>query len=327
MKSSHGYIDFSAVNQAAVAAQPAIVARLIPGGKILGHEYVAFPTRNDRRPGSFKINVRTGRWADFATGDRGGDLVSLAYVENCSQSDAAIWLAQMLGLPPFMAGQEPRRGEHPRPVLCSPQRSPQTQQISKAIWAEAVNPYSTLVGRYLQGRCLDLPPCAANEAIRFHGDCPFGSEWHPAMVCLVRNILTNEPQAIHRTALNPDGTAIKRNGKTLRMSLGEIKGGAIKLDPDEDITMGLCIGETCLSGRQRGLMPVWSVINTAGIAAFPLIRHIDGLHLFRENDANGASAEACEKCARRWWNAGKDVVLVDPEDEYGDLNDELKATG
>jgi putative DNA primase/helicase len=52
----------------------------------------------DRRPGSFKINLR-GRWADFATDARGGDPVSLfAYVENCSQSDAAIWLAQMLGL-------------------------------------------------------------------------------------------------------------------------------------------------------------------------------------------------------------------------------------
>ena len=40
--------------------------------------YVALnPTRNDRRPGSFKINIRTGRWCDFATGDRGGDPVSL----------------------------------------------------------------------------------------------------------------------------------------------------------------------------------------------------------------------------------------------------------
>ena len=36
------------------------------------------PTRADRRPGSFSVNTRTGRWADFATGDRGGDVVSLA---------------------------------------------------------------------------------------------------------------------------------------------------------------------------------------------------------------------------------------------------------
>jgi hypothetical protein len=188
-------IAFENVNRAALAALPAVLTRLIPGGKILGHEYVVLnPRRNDRRPGSFKINVRNGRWADFATGD-GGDPVSLvAYVENCSQSDAAIWLAQMLGLPPFMPG----RGEHARPVLCSPQRSPQTQQIGRAIWAEAVSPYSTLVDRYLRSRCLDLPPWAADEAIRFHPDCPFGSERFPAMVCLVRNILSNEPQAVHR---------------------------------------------------------------------------------------------------------------------------------
>ena len=93
-------IAFETVNRAALAALPAVLMRLIPGGKILGHEYVALnPTRNDRRPGSFKINLRTGRWADFATGDKGGDPISLfAYVENCSQSDAAIWLAQMLRL-------------------------------------------------------------------------------------------------------------------------------------------------------------------------------------------------------------------------------------
>jgi hypothetical protein len=32
----------------------------------------------DQNPGSFSINVRTGRWADFATGDKGGDVISLA---------------------------------------------------------------------------------------------------------------------------------------------------------------------------------------------------------------------------------------------------------
>jgi hypothetical protein len=93
-------IDFARVNSAALAALPAILARCLPGGRIHGHEYVVRnPTRVDRHLGSFRINMRTGRWADFATGDRGGDPISLfAYVENCSQSDAAIWLAQMLGL-------------------------------------------------------------------------------------------------------------------------------------------------------------------------------------------------------------------------------------
>jgi hypothetical protein len=93
-------IDFERINRAALPALHAILRRLLPDGRIVGCEYTSRnPTRADRLPGSFKINLRTGRWADFATGDRGGDPVSLyAYVENCSQSDAALWLAQMLGI-------------------------------------------------------------------------------------------------------------------------------------------------------------------------------------------------------------------------------------
>jgi hypothetical protein len=93
-------VDFGAINRAALAALPAILRRLLPDGRIIGGEYVARnPTRADRRAGSFKINLRTGHWADFATGDKGGDPVSLcAYVEGASQAEAARRLARMLGL-------------------------------------------------------------------------------------------------------------------------------------------------------------------------------------------------------------------------------------
>jgi hypothetical protein len=93
-------IDFANVNAAALAALPAILSRLLPGGKIDGREFVALnPRRKDTRLGSFKINMRSGRWSDFATGHRGGDPVSLvAYLENVSQSEAARLLARMLGL-------------------------------------------------------------------------------------------------------------------------------------------------------------------------------------------------------------------------------------
>jgi hypothetical protein len=93
-------VDFPAVNRAAIAALPGVLARIVPGGKIVAFEYVALnPTRADRRPGSFKINLRSGRWADFATGDKGGDPVSLvAYLEGVSQAEAARRLARMLSL-------------------------------------------------------------------------------------------------------------------------------------------------------------------------------------------------------------------------------------
>ena len=218
-------------------------------------------------------------------------------------------------------------GEHRRVIGTAPRQRRRT--MGKRPCGCGGKP-STRVGRwsraYLKGRGVDLPGEAAFEAIRFHPDCPFGSERFPAMVCLVRGIVTNEPQGIHRTALAQDGTAIKRNDKTFRMTLGPVVGGAIKLDPDEDVTHGLCIGEgveTTLAGRQMGLRPGWAGVNTAGVASFPILPGIDGLHIFRESDLNGASARDAESCARRWYEAGRDVFIVDP-DIGKDLNDELR---
>jgi hypothetical protein len=92
--------DFAEINRAALAAFPAVLARILPNGKRIGAEIVALnPRRADRRLGSFKVNRYNGRWADFATGDKGGDPVSLvAYVANVSQAEAARLLARMLGL-------------------------------------------------------------------------------------------------------------------------------------------------------------------------------------------------------------------------------------
>jgi hypothetical protein len=93
-------VDFETVNRAALAMLPSVLARLVPGGERAGGEYAALnPTRADRHVGSFKINLRSGAWADFATGDKGGDPVSLvAYLEGCSQGEAARRLGRMLGL-------------------------------------------------------------------------------------------------------------------------------------------------------------------------------------------------------------------------------------
>jgi hypothetical protein len=93
-------IDFQKINAAAIPALAAILARLLPGGKVEGREYaVRNPTRADRRPGSFKINMRTGAWGDFSSGDKGGDPISLvAYVEGVSQIEAMRRLGRMLGI-------------------------------------------------------------------------------------------------------------------------------------------------------------------------------------------------------------------------------------
>jgi hypothetical protein len=66
-------------------------------------------------------------------------------------------------------------------------------------------------------------------------------------------------------------------------------------------------------------------VNTAGIANFPVLPGLDGLHIFRENHSNGASAKAVETCARHWYDAGRDVIIVDPDATANDLNDETRG--
>jgi hypothetical protein len=95
-------IAFARINDAALAVLPSLLKRWLPNGRVEGAEYVAKnPQRADSHYGSFKINLRSGRWGDFATGERGCDVISLsAFLSDLSQSKAALALAGMLGLEP-----------------------------------------------------------------------------------------------------------------------------------------------------------------------------------------------------------------------------------
>ena len=93
-------IDFSGINEAALRSNVrGFLQSLIPGGKFRGLEYIVKnPKRNDQDPGSFSINYRTGIWKDFASGEGGGDLISLvAYIRGIGQGEAARALANELG--------------------------------------------------------------------------------------------------------------------------------------------------------------------------------------------------------------------------------------
>ena len=103
--------DFGAVAAAALARAESLLTSWLPDGRREGAEWSAWnPTRADERRGSFRVNMATGRWADFATGDKGGDLISLfAYLHGLEQGEAARELAETLGVSPAVY-RPPRRG-------------------------------------------------------------------------------------------------------------------------------------------------------------------------------------------------------------------------
>lgn len=126
-------IDFAAVAAAALSAADRLVPRWLPNGTRKGAEWVApNPTRGDRHAGSFSVNLNTGAWADFASGDKGGDLIALrAYLTGQTQLQAAREIAEDLRVSPPEATPAPAPAAKKRsdwtPIVPVPADAPPTE--------------------------------------------------------------------------------------------------------------------------------------------------------------------------------------------------------
>lgn len=197
------------------------------------------------------------------------------------------------------------------------------------IWMEARRPEGTPVEAYLRSRGLELPEGAAGAAVRFHQSCPFtGTARTPAMVCLVRDVLTDAPKAIHRTALDRDGRKVEVDGKS-RLALGSSSKGAIKFTPESDVAGCLGIGEGVESALslqlvpEFGRSPVWSLLSANGVERLPVLSGIGCLWIAVDHD--DAGLRAAKACGDRWNDAGVDVFEVRPHRPRTDLNDIFKG--
>ncbi len=133
--------DFAAsVKRGALARLRALVQNWLPNGRFEGDEYLALnPRRTDLALGSFKINVRTGKWADFATHDRGGDVIGLyAFVHAMERRAALLALADSLGIA-APAARAPRvgRAEEGAPLLHRRTTNAQALGLTLSQYAEA----------------------------------------------------------------------------------------------------------------------------------------------------------------------------------------------
>lgn len=107
---SSGPINFQALAEDLLARARSLLPQWLPGGKFRGHEFQCGDLSGNAGT-SLSINVNTGKWADFATGDKGGDLISLyAAIHRMGQGEAA----KELGADEFRAA--PQRPAEPRPA-------------------------------------------------------------------------------------------------------------------------------------------------------------------------------------------------------------------
>lgn len=191
-------------------------------------------------------------------------------------------------------------------------------KVALRIWERTVPAQKTPVERYLACRGLVLLPDVTD--IRFHPNCPFASERHPAMVCAMRDIFTDEVVAVHRTALQADGSGKAKlaSGHSPKMMLGPVANAVVKLSPDADVAAGLAISEgieNALTALCAGWGPAWAAGSAGALERFTVLSGIEHLTIFADPEPVGMNA--ARACARRWQFAGTDVTLARP---HGDAD-------
>lgn len=91
--------DYSDLNQLLLSDVNSHLRDWLPGGRLIGNEYTCGNIHGN--PGnSFKVNIKSGRWADFADKDKSGiDLISLyAKINGVSNSESYKKLAKLYSI-------------------------------------------------------------------------------------------------------------------------------------------------------------------------------------------------------------------------------------
>lgn len=270
--------------------------------------------------GHDRFSVNLAKQVFFCRGSgRGGDVIDLVrYLDGCDFATALRTLA----------GGDWKAAPIETAALAAKTAADSKARMESAlaIWREAVAVPETLAEVYLRKRGITFLP--GDHVLRFHPACPFGTGHSiSCMIALYRDIVTNEPRAIHRTAIKTGGLKAF-DAKNSRKALAPIGGCAIKLTEDAHVDQGLMIGEgleTVLSAMQLGFKPAWAVGDDGGIAKFPVLAGIDALTIFVDNDAadkNGrlAGPSAASECSKRWVAAGREVRRIIPRG-VNDMND------
>jgi putative DNA primase/helicase len=289
------------------------------GGEVSGRNSVSCPGpgNHSRRDRSLSVRFDPAAPEGFLVHSHAGDdpLECRDHVRGHLGLDPNGWRTQSRSRRP----QEPRARPAPatttrKEIKAATTAGSSTTAAALALWDASTDPRPTPVGLYLECRGLKLEDDVAGDVLRW-------SSIAECMIALFRSIETDEPRAISRTFLSPDGRKLGRK------FLGPVGGCAIKLDADDAVLGGLHVSEgieTAQAARQLGLRPTWALGSAGAITSFPILSGVEALTLLAENDE--ASAHAAERCAARWHAAGREV-LVNRSLVGKDLADFFKGSG
>ena len=283
---------------------PAIVAASV---KLLraGSEWKACcPLHPDRSP-SFTIFDGGVRFHCFGCGASGDVLDYLQQLHGVSLPEAASMLT---------GGDIPKVPVRVLPV--EPERDTTAEAVS--IWRSAVPAPQTPAEAYLRGRGLHLPipPTVRFSRLRYGTR----GEVHPCLVALVTSA-ENKPVGIQRTYLTEGGC--KADVPTAKLSLGRIRGAAIRLAPaaaELVVTGGL---EDGLTLQQELGRAVWAATGEGNMASMLLPDVVRSVVIGADNDESGESH--ARRAAAAFSLEGREARIIRPEPGHRNFNAQLEG--
>ncbi|UPY37026.1 toprim domain-containing protein [Sediminicoccus sp. KRV36] len=172
---------------------------------------------------------------------------------------------------------------------------------------------------YLTGRLVPPPPSAP---LRYLRDAKHPSDVRlPCMLALVTDA-AGRGVAVHRTFLARDGSG-KAKVDPVRMTLGQVRGGAVRLYPHGPrlvVAEGI---ETALSAALLLKLPAWAAISAGNLGdSLILPAEVREVIIAADHDAPGRAA--AQRAAARWKAEGRKVRIALPDKPGEDFNDLLR---
>jgi len=271
-----------------------------------------------RARGSLRIDYARGLFADYEAGEFGG---VFDFIKRETGESPLEWLRRNHLEAPARAAHAPRRCTEDRGAE---RRAPTAEEqerieLARKIW-DAGEPVDGVaaVRDYFASRCLKL---SDTSQFRYLAQTPWSSD-EPFRACLLVAYRSFDNDAVTGISrIRVDAPALWP--KTRRKMLGVVRCAAVKLMPVAD---KLAVGEgveTCMAANQLGHGPAWALGSAGAIANLPVLPGINHLILLAENNDNGASRKATQRCGLRWLKARRHVTRIWPELGCDDFNDEL----
>lgn len=298
---------------------------------------------------SLVVDVRgptTGRWIDYATGEKGDEIGLVAAVMFNGHVGKAIgFLIGYCGLGEVDERQLQvvRRQAREKRKAAEAEAKRQEADRRRRAWAmwhdeASAELRQTPVEGYLRGRGIDIGKFASLGALRFHPGCYCTEVGRglPAMVALIVNA-EGKPIAVHRTWLEvrPDGRVTKAPLDEPRKSLAAFRGGYISLAKGESglpmsragggetVYLAEGIEDALTLALANPAARCLSGVSLDNLGEVPVPASVGKLVICGDNPKSDKERAQLHRALRKHAKRGVPVELALPPEGYKDFNEML----